>query len=116
MALQLRIKPRAQRQIERAARRSDRAASFLSFYRRATVPVTPIEREVCSPVISEGIGGAGAYTSPEAGGSDWCPGLTKANNGGLSLGVCEKAVVYMQPYSVTSTSFTPPTTMKISLQ
>ncbi|MFO0664422.1 MAG: IPT/TIG domain-containing protein [Polyangiaceae bacterium] len=90
--------------------------AFLSFYRRATVPANDIEREVCTPVISEGIGGAGAYSSPEAGGSDWCPGLTKANGGGIALGVCEKAVVYMQPYSVTSTTFTPPTTMKISLQ
>lgn len=90
--------------------------AFLSFYRRSTVPTTNVEREVCTPVISEGVGGAGGYTSPEAGGSDWCPGLTKANGGGISLGICEKAVVYMQPYSVTSTTFTPPTSMKISLQ
>ena len=38
----------------------------------------------------------------------YCPGLTKANGGGLALGVCEKAVVRIQPYSMTDPTFTPP--------
>lgn len=89
---------------------------YLTMYRRATVPVTVSEREVCAAYVSEGAGGAGAFTSPEANGSSFCPGLTKANNGGISLAVCEKAVVYGQPYSLTSQSYTPPKTIKVQLE
>jgi hypothetical protein len=90
--------------------------ALLTFYRGAKIPATNFEREVCSPVVSEGYNGAGAYDSPEANESGWCPGLTKGNGGGLSLGVCEKAVVFMQPYDAASTVLTPPLTMKVSLQ
>jgi hypothetical protein len=90
--------------------------AMLTFYRRATVPATNFEREVCSPVVAEGYNAAGAYDSPESDGSGWCPGLTKANGGGIVLNACERAVVFMQPYSAASTTFTPPLNMKISLQ
>jgi hypothetical protein len=86
--------------------------ALLTFYRRATIP-KGFEREVCSPVVAEGKTGAGAYDSPEANSSVWCPGLTKANGGGIALGVCERAVVYLQPYSASSTA---PLSLKVSLQ
>jgi hypothetical protein len=90
--------------------------AFLSFYRRGTVPTNPLDREVCTPLVSEGFLGTGAYTSPEANKSEYCPGLTKANGQGIELNVCEKAVVFMQPYSIISTTFTAPPTMKVGLR
>ncbi len=81
--------------------------AYLTFYRRPTVPLNDSERRACTGAISEGIDGGG-YASPESGLSPWCPGLTKANGGGLALGVCEKAVVFIQPFSMTSTTFTAP--------
>jgi hypothetical protein len=90
--------------------------AYLTFYRRGTVPMTLAEREVCTQYIAEGEVGAGAFTSPEANGSSFCPGLTKANGGGISLNVCEKAVVYIQPFSLTTPSYSPPVNFKISLQ
>jgi hypothetical protein len=90
--------------------------AFLTYYRGSIVPATPLEREVCTPVVSEGINGAGAYGSPEGNGAGFCPGLTKANGGAIRLNACEKAVVFMQPYDVLATDFTPPTTMKVSLE
>jgi len=83
---------------------------FLSFYKRSTKPVTAVEREGCVGAIAEGIEGPGAFTAPEPdrGGAVYCPGLTKANGGGLALAVCEKAVVRIQPYSMTDPTFTPP--------
>jgi hypothetical protein len=74
------------------------------------------DREVCFPLISEGLFAAGAYTSPEANKSQFCPGLTKANGRGIELNVCENAVVFMQPYSIVSTMFTAPPTMKVGLR
>jgi hypothetical protein len=65
-------------------------------------------------VVSEGaLGTAGNYTSPDANGSNWCPGLTKANGSGLTLAACEKAVVQITPYSTgTGTSFPAPTQIR----
>ena len=82
--------------------------AFLAFYRTAAPPV---DRTQCAPgtVVSEGTSGAaGAYASPSGGGSTWCPGLTKTNGGGLAMGVCEVATVYISPYNNVSTIFTPP--------
>ncbi len=89
--------------------------AFISFYKRATVPVTTAEREGCVGAIAEGTDGAGAFSAPDPdrGGAPYCPGLTKANGGGLVLGVCEKAVVRVQPYSMTSPTFTPPPQIRI---
>ncbi len=87
--------------------------AYLTFYRRPTVPANDQERLACAFVIAEGINGYGGYSSPESGASSYCPGLTKANGGGLTLGVCEKAVVHIQPWSTTSTTYTMPPTLRI---
>lgn len=93
--------------------RSDDA--FISLYKRPTKPVTTSEREGCIGAIAEGSDGPGAYSAPEPdrGGAIYCPGLTKANGGGLLLAVCEKAVVRIQPYSMTNPTFTPPPQIRI---
>jgi hypothetical protein len=78
---------------------SSSSDAYLTFYRRSTVPATNTDLLACTPTIAEGVNGAGGYTSPESNGSSWCPGLTKANGQGLTLGVCEKAVVLMQEYN-----------------
>ena len=88
--------------------------AYLTFYRRASVPATDADRQSCQGAVSEGaLGAVGTtqLTSPSAGGSRYCPGLTKANGGGIALASCERAVVYIQPYSLTSTLFPPPATM-----
>lgn len=90
--------------------------AFLTFYRRPTVPANDDERLGCAFVVAEGTNGAGGYASPESGGSAYCPGLTKANGGGLQLGVCEKAVVHIQPYDWQSTTFTPPPRLRLYVE
>lgn len=87
--------------------------AYLTFYRRPTLPASDIERLGCATVVSEGLNGPGGYASPELGVSGWCPGLTKANGGGLTLGVCEKAVVHIQPYSFGSQTLPAPPTVKL---
>jgi hypothetical protein len=89
--------------------------AFLSLYKRGTKPVSTAEREACLGAIAEGTEGTGSYSAPvpDEGGSPYCPGLTKANGGGIQLAVCEKAVVRIQPYSMTSTTFTPPPQIRI---
>jgi hypothetical protein len=89
---------------------------LLTFYRRATPPASDAERQQCTGVVAEGSSGTGGYASPESGGSSWCPGLTKSNGRALSLAVCEKAVVYVTPYSATSTTYTPPPTIRITAE
>ncbi len=90
--------------------------AFLTFYRRPTIPANDNERLGCAFVVAEGTNGAGGYASPEAGGSPFCPGLTKANGGGLQLGVCEKAVVHIQPYDFESTTFRPPPRLRLYVE
>lgn len=82
--------------------------AFLSFYKRATVPTSDADRQACTGYIVEGY-------SPESGGSSYCPGLMKdaTPNRSLSLAPCEKAVVYLQAYDQTSSSYPPPPTLKI---
>lgn len=87
--------------------------AFLTFYRRPTVPANDTERLGCAFVVAEGTNGVGGYASPESGGSPYCPGLTKANGGGLQLGVCEKAVVHIQPYDYTSATFQAPPRIRL---
>ena len=67
---------------------------------------------MCDRLLAEGIAVSG-YSSPESGASSWCPGLTKANGGGLALGVCEKAVVHIQAWSLVSTTYTPPPIVRL---
>ena len=93
--------------------------ALLAFYRRSAAPQNDAERQACASgsVVSEGeLGGAGDFRSPESGGSRWCPGLTKASGTGLVLNVCEKAVVYITPYDVNSTSFTPPPQLRVKAE
>jgi hypothetical protein len=90
--------------------------AFLTFYKRPTPPANNTERLACYSVISEGINGSGGYSSPDSGGSMWCPGLTKANGGGVTLAVCEKAVVHAQPYDVASATYTAPPSFKIKAE
>lgn len=92
------------------------ADAYLTFYKRPSAPASDYERLACHSYIAEGINGYGGYSSPEAGGSMWCPGLTKANGGGMALGVCEKVVVHAQPWNVSSTSYPPPPSFKIKAE
>lgn len=87
--------------------------AFLTFYKRPTLPANDAERLGCTNVVSEGLNGVGGYSSPDRGVSEWCPGLTKANGGGLVLGVCEKAVVHLQAYNALSSTFPPPPVVKV---
>ncbi len=90
--------------------------AFLTFYNRSTVPTTQSQLEACTGFVAEGANGAGGHNSPQPGASQFCPGLTKANGGGLTLAACGTAVVLIQPYSTTSSSYTPPTSLTIELQ
>lgn len=87
--------------------------SYLTFYRRPTAPLTDGERLACVERIAEGSSGAGGYASPESGTSKWCPGLTKANGGGITLAACERVVVHAQAWSATSTYFPPVERIKV---
>jgi hypothetical protein len=89
---------------------------FLALYRGGTPPATDADRMACATgtVVSEGaLGDSGNYASPESNGSNWCPGLTKANGSGLTLAACEKAVVTLAPYSVAGgTNYPAPTQIR----
>lgn len=87
--------------------------AYLTFYKRPTVPANDTERLACYSEIAEGINGAAGKSSPESGASMYCPGLTKDNGGGLQLAVCEKAVVHVQAWSITSTDYPPPPQLKL---
>jgi len=86
--------------------------AYLTFYRRPTVPANDTERLACTGVIAEGIA-VSNYSSPESGASQWCPGLTKANGGGIALAACEKAVVHIQAYNVASATYTAPPLVRV---
>ncbi len=93
--------------------------AFLALYRTGTPPADDNARKACTGVASEGkLGAAGNYSapSPDDGASNYCPGLTKANGGGISLATCERAVVYVAPYSSTSTYFPPPSQIRIKAE
>lgn len=90
--------------------------AYLTFYRRPTAPANDAERLACAFAVAEGINGEGGYSSPDSGGSMYCPGLTKANGGGLTLAACEKAVVHVQPWSYTSTTYPPPPYVKMKIE
>jgi hypothetical protein len=86
--------------------------AYLTFYRRPTKPANDTERLACAYQIAEGIAVSG-YSSPESGASSWCPGLTKANGGGLTLGVCEKAVVHVQAWTNGDATYPAPPTVRV---
>jgi hypothetical protein len=87
--------------------------AFLTFYSGSTIPANDAARAMCTNAVSEGADGYNGYASPESGTSSWCPGLTKANGGGMTLSACQKAVVFIQPYSMTNTSYLPPPQLKL---
>jgi len=87
--------------------------AYLTFYRRPTKPANDQERLACAAQVAEGTSSATGYGSPESGASSWCPGLTKANGGGLTLAACEKAVVHLQAWDVASTTYPAPPTLKL---
>jgi hypothetical protein len=93
-----------------ASGKSDDA--HLVFYRRPTPPVSLAERSTCTGVTSEGSAGIGGYASPESGTSVWCPGLTKANGGAITMSACERIVVFSQPYDVASATYPAPPQLK----
>ena len=83
--------------------------AVLTFYHQGTPPTTDTQRQQCWDIVSEGdYGAAGTFPSPDSGTSHWCPGLTKANGGGIGLSACDRAVVFIQPYSMTNASYLPP--------
>jgi len=73
-------------------------SAFLTFYARSTAPQTNVEIQACTGWVANGAQGRGGFDSPDEEGA-WCPGLTKANDGGLPLGPCDVAVVYLQSAS-----------------
>ncbi len=83
---------------------------MLAFYPYDHVPTLDAERKSCTRI------GESKPLSPEAGGSSWCPGLTKANGAGLSLPTCAKAVVLAQPYDPASTSYPSPAAIRIQAE
>jgi hypothetical protein len=89
--------------------------ALLTFYRRPTTPANDTERLACAFQIAEGVA-VSSYLSPEAGVSSWCPGLTKANGGGLTLGVCEKAVVHIQAFDVANVGFPAPPVVRLKAE
>jgi len=86
---------------------------FLTFYRRPTPPANDNERLACTGQISEGVFWGAGYSSPEAGASQYCPGLTKANGGGITLAVCEKVVVHLQAFTTANATYPPPPTLRL---
>lgn len=86
-----------------------KGAAFLTFYRRATAPANDTERLACEGFVAEG----SPHLSPDSGGSATCPGLTKSNGGGFTLGVCERAIVHIQAFDASSSTLTPPPKLKI---
>ncbi len=95
--------------------------AFLAFYRGSTIPSSESARRSCAvgTILSNGFSstlGGDANVSPDANGSKFCPSLMAANNVGLHLAACEKAVVFIQPYrELTSSTGTPPTSLKFRL-
>jgi hypothetical protein len=90
--------------------------AFLTYYRRPTPPATDNERFDCENVVSEGNGMGAGWLSPEAGASQLCPGLTKANGGGMTLAACEKAVVHIQAFSLTDPTYTAPPQIRVKAE
>lgn len=94
---------------------SAQSDGFLAVYSGGTAPATDAARMACATgtVASEGaLGAAGDYESPDSNGSEWCPGLTKANGSGLTLAACATAVVTLAPYSVSSANYPAPTQIR----
>lgn len=78
--------------------------AYLAIYETtSTIPTSDAARKACTGYVSNGRLGGGSRESPNSGGSSACPGLTKANGGGVLLFPCEKAVVVTQPFRADGT-------------
>ncbi len=85
--------------------------AYLTISRRATSPDADDEqRKACTGVVAQG---GTKYRSPESGGSAHCPGLTKANTGGIKLAACERAVVHIQTFRASSSAYGVPLGLKV---
>ncbi len=85
--------------------------AFLALYRRPTSPDADDEqRKACTGAVSHG---GTKYPSPESGGSGYCPGLNKANTGGIKLAACERAVVHIQSFRANSAVYGTPLSLKV---
>ena len=79
-------------------------AAFLSIYPgRRSMPTSYDDRRMCSGVVARG----GAFSSPDSPTAPQCPGLTWANAGAVTVGVCETAVVVLQSINVAVPSTLP---------
>jgi hypothetical protein len=90
----------------------NKGAAYMTFYRRATPPANDTDRLQCEGFVADGA----PHASPDSGTSANCPGLTKANGGGITLAACERAIVHIQPFDISSTTFTAPPTLKVQAQ
>jgi hypothetical protein len=88
--------------------------AFLAVYAATdTIPTASADRKACTGYVANGVSGGGGLTSTNANGSDYCPGLTAANGGAVTLQPCDTAVLIVQPYDVTQ--FTSPATLAVQL-
>jgi hypothetical protein len=88
--------------------------AFLAVYAGASsVPTSDADRIACSGFVANGSAGGGAYASTTSNGSTYCPGMTKANGGSITLQPCDKAVLLVQQYD--ATQYTAPTQLAIQL-
>jgi hypothetical protein len=81
--------------------------AFLAFYERTTPPKSDLEVSACTGFVAEGVGNIGGRGSPEANGASWCPGLTIANGGALTLAPCATALVLFENHDADPTSNAP---------
>jgi hypothetical protein len=75
---------------------SKSSASYLALYAGSQLPSSELELMACATSVAGGGAEVGGLDSPESNLSGLCPGLTKANHGGLALAPCEAAVVYVE--------------------
>jgi hypothetical protein len=88
--------------------------AFLAVYAGAShVPTADADREACTGYVANGTSGGGGLASTQSNGSSYCPGLTAANGGAITLAPCGRAVLLAQPYDVTQ--FTAPAQLAVSL-
>jgi hypothetical protein len=72
--------------------------AFIAAFKGTKIPASNAELKACTGQVANGASGSGGNTSPEANGSKYCPGLLRSKNAGITLGACEKIVVYVQPF------------------
>jgi hypothetical protein len=94
---------------------ADTSAAYLAFYAGSNVPLTDVAAAACATAVAGGGAEVGQRGSPEANGSGLCPALTEGNEGGLALGPCESAVIYIQDRPAYPNPI-PATALRVELQ